>query len=288
AIPRSVPVLDAKATAIAASDDHQIVTLSSGENVSARLVVLANGLNIGLRHTLGLSRDIISACHSISIGFDLKPVGRRAFDFPAPTYFTERAADRMAYITLFPIGATMRANLFVYRTMDDPWLQELRKAPHQALFALMPRLRKLTGDVEVTGFIKARPVDLYVTRGHRQAGLVLVGDAFATSCPAAGTGVNKVLTDVERLCNVHIPSWLATPGMGAEQIALFSDDPVKQACERCSIDKAFYLRLVSTETGPLWAARRWAKFLGHLGRGMVRRLRARLAAPAPAATTAAV
>jgi len=286
AIPRSIPVLDAKATAIATGDDRQVVTLSSGDEISARLVVLANGLNIGLRHTLGLTRDVLSTCHSISIGFDMKPAGRRSFDFRALTYFAERAADRMAYVTLFPIGATMRANLFVYRTMDDPWLQELRKSPQQSLFALMPGLRKLTGDIEVTSFIKARPVDLYVTRGHRQAGFVLVGDAFSTSCPAAGTGVNKVLTDVERLCHVHIPRWLATESMRADKIAAFYDDPVKQACERYSFDKAIQLRLMSTETGPVWAARRFAKFFGHVGLGLGRRLRARLAAPAPDTSTA--
>src|SRR5262245_4631767 len=92
AIPRHVPVLDAKATAIRTSDDRQVVTLSSGEDISARVVVLANGLNIGLRHTLGLTRDIISTCHSISIGFDMKPAGRRSFDFRALTYFPERVA----------------------------------------------------------------------------------------------------------------------------------------------------------------------------------------------------
>ena len=31
------------------------ITLSTGEDISARLIVLANGLNIGLRHTLGIS-----------------------------------------------------------------------------------------------------------------------------------------------------------------------------------------------------------------------------------------
>ena len=288
AIPRNVPVLDTKATAIRTSDDRQVVTLSSGEEISARLVVLANGLNIGLRHTLGLTRDIISTCHSISIGFDMKPAGRRSFDFRALTYFPERVAERVAYITLFPIGATMRANLFVYRTMDDPWLQQLRKTPQQALFAVMPGLQKLTGDIEITSFIKVRPVDLYVTRGHQQAGVVLVGDAFATSCPAAGTGMNKVFTDVERLCNVHIPSWLAAPGMVAEKIAAFYDDPVKQACEEYCIDKAFYLRLISTEPGPIWAARRAAKFLGHRGLGMLRRLQTRFAATPPVATPPAV
>ena len=80
--------------------------------------------------------------------------------------------------------------------------------------ALWPGLRKLMGDFTVPSFVQIRPVDLYVTQGYRQNGVVLVGDAFSTSCPAAGTGARKVLVDVERLCNVHIPHWLATPGMG--------------------------------------------------------------------------
>lgn len=227
-----------KATALAAGPERQTVTTSTGETVSARLIVLANGLNIGLRDQLALNREILSPCHSISIGFDVSPVGRREFEFPALTYYAERPSDRTALITLFPIGRTMRANLFVYRDMDDPWLQRLRAAPQDTLFALMPGLRPLLGDFTVTDHIKIRPVDLYATRGHLQPGVVLVGDAFATSCPAAGTGARKVLTDVERLCNVHVPQWLATPGMGLDKIAAFYDDPVKQACDRFCINKA--------------------------------------------------
>ena len=71
--------------------------------------MLANGLNIGLRQSVGPTREIVSTCHSISIRFDLAPVGAPAVDFRALTYCPERAADRMAYLTLFPIGATMRA-----------------------------------------------------------------------------------------------------------------------------------------------------------------------------------
>ncbi len=90
------------------------------------------------------------------------------------------------------------------------------------------------GDFTVPSFVQIRPVDLYVTKGYRQSGVVLVGDAFSSSCPAAGTGARKVLVDVERLCNVHIPRWLATPGMGEAKIAAFYDDPVKLACDALS------------------------------------------------------
>jgi hypothetical protein len=106
---------------------------------------------------------------------------------------------------------------------------------------------------------------------------VLVGDAFSTSCPAAGTGCNKVLTDVERLCNVHVPRWLATPGMEAGKIAAFYDDEVKRACEHASAEKAFYLRALSTGGGLKWRARRWTRFVHGVGVGALRQARERLA-----------
>jgi 2-polyprenyl-6-methoxyphenol hydroxylase-like FAD-dependent oxidoreductase len=278
-VPAGTEVVHAKANAISTGPDRQRITLSNGEEISARLVVLANGLNVGLRHSLGIERMIVSPAHSISIGFDIIPVGRSSFDFRSLTYYGESAAARMAYLTLFPIGSTTRANLFVYRDMRDPWLKTLREKPRDTLFALMPNLRKLTGDIEVSDIIKIRPVDLYVTEGHRQPGVVLVGDAFATSCPAAGTGANKVLTDVERLCNVYIPGWLATPSMGVEKIAAFYDDTVKVASDSHSAAKAFYLRSLSTEAGMGWQARRWSRFMGQLGVGVLRQARERLSPP---------
>lgn len=277
-IPPQAPTIHAKATAIAISDDRQTVTLSDGESVSARLVVLANGLNIGLRDRLGLGRKILSECHSISIGFDVRPAGRPAFPFPALTYYAERTSDRTALITFFPIGATMRANLFVYRDMRDPWLKQFRAAPQETLFALMPNLRRLMGDFEVTDFVKIRPVDLYATHGHEQPGLVLVGDAFSTSCPAAGTGARKAINDVERLCNVYIPRWLATPGMAAGKIAEFYNDPVKRECDDFCLDKAYRLRAFSLDASPTWRLRRWGRFVAHYGYGSLRSLRRRLAA----------
>jgi 2-polyprenyl-6-methoxyphenol hydroxylase-like FAD-dependent oxidoreductase len=272
-IPQNVAVVNAKVVELSTGSDHQRVMLSTGEEIAARLIILANGLNIGLRHTLGIGREVVSPCHSVSIGFDMRPVGRPAFKFPAMTYYAEHTRDRIAYITMFPIGASMRANLMTYRNMQDPWLRQIRQAPEKGLIAVMPGLAPLTGAFAVTGDVKIRPADLYVTTGHRQAGIVLVGDAFATSCPAAGTGTHKVFTDVERLCNVHIPRWLATAGMGAEKIAAFYDDPVKQAADAASTAKAYALRSFSTSDGLSWRARRGVKFLGQLAVGALRQAR---------------
>lgn len=271
-IPAGVERICAKAVSLETSPERQKITLSNEETISARLVVLANGLNVGLRHQLGIARKVISACHSISIGFDVVPAGRNSFDFPALTYFSERPSDRIPYITLFPTGPRMRANLFVYRGFDDPWLRELRRAPAETLNAALPRLKRITGAFDIAGEIKIRPVDLYVNDASGQPGLVLVGDAFSTSCPAAGTGCDKVFTDVERLCNVHIPEWLASDGMDTDKIAGFYADPVKRACDEWSAAKAFEFRSVSTATSPYWTAQRWARFIAWSVQGLLRPL----------------
>jgi 2-polyprenyl-6-methoxyphenol hydroxylase-like FAD-dependent oxidoreductase len=277
-IPAEVESIWSKVTSISTSDDRQKLALSNGEEISARLVVLANGLNVGLRRWLGIERRIVSACHSVSLGFNIAPVGRPAFEFPALTYFSERTSARIPYLSLFPIGNTMRANLFLYRQLDDPWLQQMKRAPAATLNAAMPRLRRITGDFEVTSDIKVRPADLYVSSGHRQPGVVLIGDAFETTCPVTGTGTDKVFTDVERLCNIHIPAWLASPGMAENKIAAFYDDPIKTECDAWSIEKAYNFRSVSIDDGIYWRVQRWARFMAWFGEGMLRRLGHRVGA----------
>ncbi len=294
-IPPAVDVVIGKVSALSTTPERQRLTLASGEEITARLVVLATGLNITLRHMLGVERETLSAAHSVSVGFDVRPAAAPDFPFRAMTYYPGAVAQRMAFLTLFPVATGMRANLFLYRDMADPLLRQMRDAPREALRSLMPGLENVTGPLAVEGFVKIRPIDLCRMRGYVQPGVVLVGDAFGTSCPAAGTGVNKVLTDVERLCNVHIPSWLAGEGMGIEKIRAFYDDPVKRETDAKSLAKAMFVRSISTDPGALWAARRRKRRLGHGVYGLLHRLgvgrfaaasgraRAPHAAPPPAA-----
>ena len=273
--------VQAKTTSLSASADRQTVTLSTGESISARLVLLATGLNAALRRSVGIERHALSNCHSISIGFDILSAGKTSFPFRALTYFPESPANQMAYLTLFPVGHAMRANYFVYRELRDPWLQAMRTAPAATLLADLPRLVKITGDFTVSSDVEVRPVDLYTVTGYLQPGVVLAGDAFATSCPAAGTGISKVLTDVERLCNLYIPKWLATPGMGEDKIAEYYADPMKQRCDAASLARAYFLRSLSTEPGAVWGLRRLSRFAGHYGIGTLRWMRERTVLPPP-------
>lgn len=272
-IPRDVSTIHAKVVAISNSDERQKLVLSDDEEISARLVILANGLNLGLRHMLGITRRVISHCHSVTLGFDVEPVGRPAFEFPALTYWPGRTAARMSYLSIFPIGNQMRANLMVYREMDDPWLSAFKAAPEQTMCESMPRLRHMLGEFTVSRPVKVRPADLCVNDNYLQPGVVLAGDAFSTSCPAAGTGTTKVFNDVQLLCNIHIPRWLATEGMDSGKIAAFYNDPEKIACEEACLRKAYHLRSLSIDNGLGWRAQRWARFALRLSDGMWRAIR---------------
>ncbi|WP_398466317.1 FAD-dependent oxidoreductase [Tardiphaga sp.] len=272
-IPPTVETIHAKAVSIRTSDDRQTIGLSTGEDISARLVVLANGASIGLRDQLKIGRPVISACHSISVGFDIAPINREKFDFPALTYFAEATRHRTAYLTLFPIGETMRGNLFVYREANDPWVRAMRRTPEAALDSCLPKLRRLIGDYSISGDIRIRPIDLYESDNVVQPGIVLVGDAFASPCPGSGCGTDKVFTDVVQLCSVHIPNWLVTPGMNAEKIAQYYSDPLKLECDAWAKGKAFTLRAVTLENSLYWRMQRWMRFFGRLGEGIVRRAR---------------
>ena len=275
-IPQGVSRIHAKVVGISNTAERQRLVLSNDEEISARLVILANGLNLGMRHLLGIRRRVISPCHSVTFGFDVEPVGRAAFEFPALTYWPGRTRSRMAYLTLFPIGGAMRANLMVYREADDPWLQEFRKSPERSMREMMPRLERLLGEFRVRGPVKFRPVDLCVNDNYLQPGVVLAGDAFSTSCPAAGTGSTKVLNDVQLLCNTYIPQWLASEGMDTDKIAAFYRDPEKVACEQDCLAKAHHLRSLSIDNGLSWRAQRWARFAVRLSDGISRWVRSRL------------
>src|SRR6185312_14929636 len=101
-IPANVRCILAKAASIENDGEMRRVVLSNGECVEARLIVLANGLNLSLRDRLGLQREIVSPCHSITVGFNMRPVGRQAFEFPALTAYAEDPRQRAALITMFP------------------------------------------------------------------------------------------------------------------------------------------------------------------------------------------
>ncbi len=248
--------------------DTQRVHLAAGATVSARLVVVATGLGRTLMNDLGIRRVRVAGKASLAIGFDLAV--RPGAELPPLTYYGESTGDRSAYLTIFPIAGRARANLFVYRDRNEAWSQAFRAEPRQRLIELMPGLEAILGEFTVMGSPVLRPIHLYESEGHLRDGAVLAGDAFATTCPTTGTGIDKVLTDVERLAAL-IPSLLATPGMGRDMIERFYADPLKQACDRSARIQTAYARSMAIDPGALWIARRYRNFYAQSLRYWLRR-----------------
>ena len=278
-IPANVQHVATKVAGIDSRSGGPVITLATGEEIAPRLAILATGLNPGLRDQLDIKREVISQCHSIGIAFDMTPAGNASFAFPALTVFPESPDQAMAYLAIFPVQGGMRANLFVYWGMEDARLREFRHHPKEALLALIPNLAQFTGPFMIDGQVAIRPIDLVRVVAPERPGIVLVGDAYSTSCPAAGTGVNKVLTDVQRLCSTYVPSWLGKEMVSAAQTSEFYADPVKAQCEAESLQKALWLRRASTGTSVGWRFWRGARFVAQVALGRARDIRSHAIVP---------
>ncbi|WP_314945187.1 NAD(P)/FAD-dependent oxidoreductase [Bradyrhizobium cosmicum] len=248
-------------TAINPSADVQHIELASGRRLDARLVVLATGMAGALGYKLGIKRRVLAERHSVSFGFTIARRDGTPFDFEALTCYGERTADGIDYLSLFPVRAGMRANLFMFRDPTDPIMRELRREPEATVLRLLPGLRPYLGDFHVIDKVQNWVMDLTVVEGHPQPGVVLIGDAFQTNCPAAGTGVARLLVDVDRLCNEYGPRWLATPGMDTEKISQFYSDPDKLAADQRSLKMARFRQALTSRNDIGWDVRRRLHFL---------------------------
>ncbi|BBB97733.1 MULTISPECIES: FAD-dependent oxidoreductase [Bradyrhizobium] len=248
-------------TNVSCSEQSQQLTLASGRRVVSRLVILATGMTNVLGHSLGMRRRMLAARHSVSFGFTIARPDNAPFDFDALTCYGEEAADGVDYLSLFPMSGGMRANLFMFRDPTDPIMRELRRDTRRTLLRLMPGLQPYLGDFEVVGQVQNWVMDLTVTEGHLRPGVVLIGDAFQTNCPAAGTGVGRLLVDVERLCTDYVPRWLETAGMGVDKIAQFYSDRDKLAADQHSLQLASFRQALTLNTDMRWNLRRKLHFL---------------------------
>jgi len=255
-LPASVRFVVGRVDDLKTNVDRQTVSVLNQGTVNARLIVLATGMGDLLRRTLGIERRFIHERQSLTFGFAIRPACGAGFHYPALSYYGEKITDGIDYLNIFPIAGGTRANLFTFRDHRDPWVKEFRANPKDTLLATLPGLPKILGDFEIVGRVQNWLMDIAVAENCRQAGIVLIGDAYQTSCPAAGTGVSRVLTDVERLCTVHVPRWLKTSGMPASKIATFYDDAQKQVVDKRALRLADYRRNLTVEKDWRWGARR--------------------------------
>jgi 2-polyprenyl-6-methoxyphenol hydroxylase-like FAD-dependent oxidoreductase len=259
--PPEVDFLEGRVAAVTTSPRHQRVILANGGVIDTRLIVLATGPRDKLPTNLGFTRQLIRRTHSFCIGFGVTPAVNSSFPFQSLTYFGEQAGDRIGYATFFPMLEGMRVNLFCYHEKRATWINEFRYDPAGKLREAMPGLGRLLGDFTISTPVDIRPIDLYVTTNCHRDGIVLIGDAFQSSCPATGSGVTRLLMDVRQLCLIHAPRWFASSGMDAGKIASFYNDPMKRTCDDLSSRAAERGRHLAIETGLRWRLERMVLFL---------------------------
>ncbi|MBP1860369.1 FAD-dependent oxidoreductase [Rhizobium herbae] len=259
-LPETVRFVVGQVDGVKTSTSRQRIAILGHGEMTARLLVLATGMGDILGRDLGISRKFIRPRQSLTFGFNLRPAGAKRFKHTALTYYGERVSDGIDHLSLFPASDIIRANLFLFRDHRDPWAKAFRERPKETLTAALPGLVNTFGDFEVIGRIDSWLSDITVAEKCRREGVVLIGDAYQTSCPAAGTGVSRLLTDVERLCTAYVPQWIAEDSMTAAKIATFYDDAQKQEMDERALQLADYRHDLTTETGLKWTTRRQFHF----------------------------
>ncbi len=253
---------------IATDDKVQRVTLAGGGECTARLVALAGGTGGTLHTRLGLRKRMIQKDQSLAFGFTIARSDGQPFPFDAVTYYAKGCAGRVAYLTLFLVGRVMRANLFVFWTINEACTRAFVREPYRELMRLLPKLTSVIGAFDVISEIETGKIDLFQMEGCRQPGLVLLGDAFQSVCPTTGTGLSKVLTDVDVFCNDCVPEWLSTPGMGTDKIARFYENPRKREVDRRSLQEAEHERRIVLDRSLRWDVHRaWRHWRMRLATG---------------------
>ncbi len=255
-MPPAVAFRRARVESIGADAQRPSVVLADGTRIECRLVVVASGMSAELTDRLGLARTMVKDELSLAFGFMLERTDGQAFAFDAVTYRPDSTADKVGYLTLFRMGQFMRGNLFAYWPTREPATREMMRDPVELLGRVLPGLGAVIGQYRVAGKVEPFKIDLYRIRDGALPGVVLLGDAFQSVCPSTGTGLSKVLTDVDVLCNDCLPGWLAAGDIGPQQTAAFYAHPRKKAVDDLALRLALAGRASVLDNSLHWRLRR--------------------------------
>lgn len=229
-----------KISALYTSPTTQTVELTDGRRLTSRLIIMCTGGNIAnpLLAALGVTRAPKPHMRSLSFAFDIERRDGAPFGFTSFTYFLDPRRHGIDLITLFPLGTTIRVNLFTQWLPRDPRVSALRQQPLKELETYFPDLFPIIGDSRLSNDqpVEAFPTGYYRLEGTNKPGIVVVGDEFQSVSPATGLGLSKVLTDVIVLGEL-VPQWLATPGMDIAKTQHYYRHPRKRAMDNKAHDE---------------------------------------------------
>lgn len=260
-----VEFINSKVLEINLSEDIQTVITAERE-IKSRLIIIATGGRENLINKVGISRRYQPTLKSLSFAFNIEPNDSEQFKFNGFNYFLTGASDGMDYVTIFKIGDIMRVNVFTQWDTKSPQTKKFKTNPKVEMSHYFPDLIDQIGDYNVVSKVQAFPTVFYRLKDTSKPGVVIVGDDFQSVCPATGTGLDKVTTDVERLCHHYVPNWLKSSGMSASKISQYYDDSEKRLCDNSSLEKWIAYRDNHRGFFGRQASRvelKWRKILGH-------------------------
>lgn len=250
AIPPGVVQITGMVSSITNTDAHRTVVLDDGRMWTAAVVIVATGLHKRLMDRLGAVRTLVSDNHSLAIGFDVE----RSHPLDSVFVYHGDQHNKIDYLTLFPFkdGRT-RANLFCYTGKESI-------APHldktYGLHVLLPKLRLACGPVGIISRPVYRMNSLTVVDLPGQPGVVVIGDAYQTPCPSAGTGIGRLLSDVSAVV-AFAHHWIRYGASVTDpEGKKYYDDPRRQAASDKALEAAKYMRDRRLGTSLRWKLHR--------------------------------
>ncbi len=255
-LPETVRFKLGRVAQIENSDDIQRVKVDDGEELTARLVVLACGLNGEIPASLGLKRISVKKRHSVALAFTIARADGQPFPFDSVTCYPDSLRATIDYLTLFTMPQAMRANLFAFPDESDDLARRFIQEPEIELNRAFPMLARIIGDYRVVSRVETSLIHLYRTENAIVPGVVLIGDVAQNACPSTGMGLSKVLTDVDVLCTDCIPRWFESAGMGCDKVAQFWSNSRKRRVDSDALGSAIYRRRARMERSPRWVLHR--------------------------------
>ncbi|MGC4936798.1 FAD-dependent oxidoreductase [Kribbella sp. DT2] len=171
-----------EATGITQYDDHAVVTLDTGETITARYVVAADGMHSRIRDLAGLGDD---TGDTLALNFSLADV-RVNGGLTSEEVRLYLATRGVLVVAPLPNGS--------FRLVA-----EVEEAPENVDVTYAQRLLDLRGPrgVSVTEVIWGSRFRIHerVAASYRKGRVVLAGDSAHTHSPAGGQGMNLGLRD---------------------------------------------------------------------------------------------
>lgn len=212
-----------KVTEVIDQPDSCEVSTDDGETLRARAIAIATGMNAGFRKSLGLQTIEPQKLVSLTFGFDVAPRSAEKLPFTAFNFRPRKFIYGLHYLSFFPVGERMRANLFTCWESRSEATREFKADPLGELARFFPDLDDRIGPIRLTSEVQAFMTRYYRIDSEHLHGMVLLGDAFQSVSPATGVGLSKCLVDVQVVVDM-LPQLLEDPAARLDLSKYYRDE----------------------------------------------------------------